>query len=111
MPRDGRPFRPLNCRRFMCLWRISDQPSLGNDARDRIGDELCHAAIGAPLSTNPLTGSVSAVEWSTRSPDRSFESTPGSPSQAALNATMHGCYDLSAIYTRVLIAVPKRQDF
>ncbi len=73
MPRDGRPFRPLNCRRFMCRWRISNQPSLGNGARDRMGDELCHAAIGAPLSTNPLTGSVSAVEWSTRS-HRSFES-------------------------------------
>src|SRR5712672_1844299 len=39
MPRDGRPFRPLNCRGFMCLWRISNEPSLGNDARDRIGDE------------------------------------------------------------------------
>ena len=51
------------------------------------------------------TGTTAATENLNNLEISSVRTTPGSPSQAALNATMHGCYDLSAIYTRVLIAV------
>src|SRR5258706_1419067 len=51
------------------------------------------------------TGTTAATENLNNLEISSVRTTPGSASQAALNATMHGCYDLSAIYTRVLIAV------
>src|SRR5260221_4532350 len=54
-----------------------------------------------PTGTTAVTENLNNLEIS------SVRTTPGSPSQAALNATMHGCYDLSAIYTRCLIAVHK----
>src|SRR6266446_8116059 len=54
------------------------------------------------------TGTTAATENLNNLEISSVRTTPGSPSQAALNATMHGCYDLSAIYTRVLIAVHRR---
>src|SRR6266850_2513532 len=50
------------------------------------------------------TGTTAATENLNNLEISSVRTTLGSPSQAALNATMHGCYDLSAIYTRVLIA-------
>jgi hypothetical protein len=51
------------------------------------------------------TGTTAATENLNNLEISSVRTTPGSPSQAALNAIRHGCYDLSAIYTRVLIAV------
>ena len=53
------------------------------------------------------TGTTAATENLNNLEISSVRTTPGSPSQAALNAIRHGCYDLSAIYTRVLIAVHK----
>src|SRR5260221_3124952 len=91
---------PASPIRQVLTWREAGGACRQSSARASLWICGQHKSVAhKPTGTTAATENLNNLEIS------SVRTTPGSPSQAALNATMHGCYDLSAIYTRVLIAV------